>query len=62
MKVYEIIEYRNCDEHYSWWIYSTEENVRMYLNHMRWNDNDDFEIIEHEADAKLRCINNEVIK
>ena len=62
MKVYEIMEYRNCDEHYSWGLYSTEENARMYLNHMRWNDNDDFEIIEHDVDVKLRCIINEVIK
>ena len=62
MKVYEIMEYRNCDEHYSWGLYSSEENARMYLNHMRWNDNDDFEIIEHDVDTKLRYIINEVIK
>ena len=62
MKVYEIMEYRNCDEHYSWGLYSSEENAKLYLNHMRWNDNDDFEIIEHDVDAKLRYIINEVIK
>ena len=50
------LEYRNCDEHYSWGLYSTEENARMYLNHMRWNDNDDFVIIEHKVDEKLRFI------
>ena len=62
MKVYEIMEYRNCNEHYSWGLYSTEEKARMYLNYMRWNDNDDFVIIEHDVDAKLRYIINEAIK
>ena len=42
MKIYEIMEYRNCDEHYSWGVYSTEENARLYLKYMRWDDNDDF--------------------
>ena len=56
MKVYEIMEYRNCDEHYSWGIYSTKENARKYLNYMRWNDNDEFEIIEYEVDENIRGI------
>lgn len=43
MKIYEIMEYRNCDEHYSWGVYSTEENARLYLKYKRWDDNDDFE-------------------
>ena len=59
MKVYEIMEYRNCDEHYSWGIYSTEENARKYLKYMKWDNNDDFEIIEHKVDEKLRWCNNE---
>ena len=56
MKVYEIIEYRNCDEHYSWCIYSTEEKARIYLNYMGWSDNYDFEIIEYEVDENIRDI------
>ena len=56
MKVYEIVEYRNCEENYSWGIYSTEENARMYLNYMGWNGNDDFEIIEYEVDENIRGI------
>ena len=56
MKVYEIIEYRNCDELYSWGIYSTEENARIYLNYMGWNDNDEFEIIVYEVDENIRGI------
>ena len=60
MKVYEIIEYRNCDEHYSWGIYSTEENAIIYLNYMGWNDNDEFEIIEHEVDENIRGKNKKL--
>ena len=56
MKVYEIMEYRNYDKHYSWGLYSTEENARIYLNHMGWNNDDDFVIIEHKVDEKLRFI------
>ena len=59
MKVYEIMEYRNCDEHYSWGIYSTEENARKYLKYMKWNNDDDFEIIEYEVDENIRWCNNE---
>ena len=57
MKVYEIMEYRNCDEHYSWGIYSTEENARKYLKYMNWENNDEFEIIEHIVDEELRWCN-----
>ena len=57
MKVYGILEYRNCDEHYFWGIYSTEENARKYLKYMKWDNNDDFEIIEHKVDEKLRWCN-----
>ena len=59
MKVYEIIEYRNCDEHYSWGIYSTEENARKYLKYMNWDNNDEFEIIEYKVDENIRWCNNE---
>lgn len=59
MKVYEIMEYRNCDEHYSWGLYSSEENARKLLNYMRWNDNDDFEILEREVDFELWRFKNE---
>lgn len=59
MKIYEIMEYRNCDEHYSWGVYSTEENARLYLKYMRWDDDADFEIIEREVDENLRDIVHE---
>ena len=59
MKIYEITEYRTCDEHYSWGVYSTEENARLYLKYMRWDDNADFEIIEREVDEKLRDVVHE---
>ena len=59
MKVYEIMEDRNCDEHYSWGIYSTEENARKYLKYMNWDNDDDFEIIEYKVDEHLRWCNYE---
>ena len=59
MKIYEIMEYRNCDEHYSWGVYSTEENARLYLKYMHWDDDADFEIIEREVDEKLRDVVHE---
>ena len=59
MKIYEIMEYRNCDEHYSWGVYSTEENARLYLKYMRWDDDADFEIIEREVDEELRDVVHE---
>lgn len=54
MKVYQIMEYRNCDEHYSWGMYSTEENARLYLNQMGWGNCEDFEIVTYELDEKLK--------
>ena len=59
MKIYEIMEYRNTDEHYSWGVYSTEENARLYLKYMRWDHNADFEIIEREGYEKLRDVVHE---
>ena len=59
MKIYEIMEYRNCDEHYSWGVYSTEENARLYLKCMGWDNDEDFEIIEREVDEKLRDVVHE---
>ena len=59
MKIYEIMEYRNCDEHYSWGVYSTEENARLYLKYMRWDGDADFEIIEREVDEELRDVVHE---
>ena len=59
MKVYEIMEYRNCGEHYSWGIYSSEENARKYLKYMKWDNDDDFEIIEYKVDENLRWYNYE---
>ena len=59
MKVYEIIEYRNCKQHCSWGIYSTEENARKYLKYMKWDNDDDFEIIEYKVDVNLRWFNYE---
>ena len=53
------MEYRNCDEHYSWGVYSTEENARLYLKYMRWDDDADFEIIEREVDEELRDVVHE---
>lgn len=54
MKVYQIMEYRNCDEHYSWGIYSSEENAKLYLKQMGWDERDDFEIISYKLDEKLK--------
>ena len=53
MKVYQIMEYRNFDEHYSWGIYSSEENARLYLKQRGWDKCDDFEIISYELDEEL---------
>ena len=53
MKVYQIMEYRNWDEHYSWGIYSSEENARLYLKQKGWDKCEDFEILTHVLDEKL---------
>lgn len=54
MIVYQIMEYRNCDEHYSWGMYSSKENVRLYLKQMGWDKCEDFEIVSYELDEKLK--------
>ena len=54
MKVYEIVQYGNFGEQYSYGIFSSEENARLYLSYAGWKDDDDFEIIEHTVDVKLR--------
>lgn len=54
MKVYQIMEYRNWDEHYSWGIYSSEENARLYLKQKRWDKCEDFEIVSYELDENLK--------
>ena len=48
------MEYRNYDEHYSWGIYSSRENAEIYLKMKGWDNCEDFEIIEHELDEKLK--------
>ena len=53
MVFYQIMEYRNWDEHYSWGIFSSEENAKLYLKLKGWDKCDDFEIIEHIVDEKL---------
>ena len=59
MVVYQIMEYRSFDEHYSWGIYSSEENVNLYLKTMGWDNNLDFEIIPYEVDGRLKGVNYE---
>ena len=54
MKVYIIIEYRNCGDRIMWGVFSSEENARKYLRHMRWNKDNNFGIIDYEVDEKLR--------
>ena len=59
MVVYQIMEYRSFDEHYSWGIYSSEENANLYLKTMGWDNNLDFEIIPYEVDGRLKGVNYE---
>lgn len=54
MKVYQIMEYRSLEEQYSWGIYSSKENAISYLEKQGWDNNEDFEIIEHEVDVNLK--------
>ena len=54
MKVYQIMEYRSLEERYSWGIYSSKENAMSYLEKQGWDNDEDFEIIEHELDANLK--------
>ena len=53
MLVYQIVERRNWSEHYTWGIYSSEENAKRYLKEKGWNDCEDFEIIAVVVDERL---------
>ena len=57
MKVYQIMEYRSCCEHYSWGLYSTEEKAKEYLTLKGWDTCEDFDIIEHVIDENLNILN-----
>lgn len=54
MKVYLIMEYRSCDEHFSRGIYSSEENAIIYLKQMGWDNDNSFKIIPYELDINLK--------
>ena len=56
MKVYQIMEYRNCYEHYSWGVYSSEDNAKLYLKLKGWDKCENFEVVSHELDEKLKLI------
>lgn len=51
--VYEIMEYRSFDEHYSWGLFINEELAKEFLKTKNWLDCEDFEIIEREIIYKL---------
>ena len=53
MIVYQIIEDRYWNERYSWGIFSSEENAKIYLQQKGWNKCEDFKIIPHIVDEKL---------
>ena len=53
MIVYQIMEYRNWDERYSWGIFSSEENAKIYLKQKGWDKYENFKIIPHIVDEKL---------
>ena len=57
MKVYQIMEYRNWEEHYSWGIYSTEEKAKEYLRLKGWDTYENFDIIEYVIDVNLNILN-----
>lgn len=52
--IYEIMEYRNCDEHYSWGLYATEELAIEFLKSKNWLNCEDFEILERKIIYKLK--------
>ena len=52
MVVYEIMEYRSWNEHYSWGFFIIEENVKIYLFFFFWVICDDFEILTHQISDK----------
>ena len=51
MVVFQIIEHRSWNEHYSWGIYSSEENANLFLKAKGWDNNEDFEIIPYKIDG-----------
>lgn len=53
MIVYEIMECRSFGECYSWGIFSTEENAKLYLNKKGWDKYVNFEIVIRVVDEKL---------
>lgn len=59
MVVYQITEYRSWCEHYNWGVYSSEENARLYLKAMGWDNNNNFEIYPCELDENLKGVNYE---
>lgn len=54
MKVYLLIEYRNCEDRIIWGVFSSYGNAKSYLKHMRWNKDNNFGIIDYEVDEKMR--------
>ena len=60
MIVYQIVEFRNWDEHYTWGIYSSEENAKLFLKEKKWDDCEDFEIIPYLVDERLNNIEREL--
>lgn len=54
MKVYLLIEFRNCEERINWGVFSSKENARRYLKFMHLDNDTAFEIIEYEVDEKIR--------
>ena len=54
MKVYQIMEYRSCEEHLTWGVYSSEKNARIYLKRMGWDNDNNFKIVPYELDENLK--------
>lgn len=54
MMVYQIMEYRNWADAYSWGVFSSEENARLYLKQKGWDKYEEFEIVSYELDEKLK--------
>lgn len=51
--VYEIMEWRSCNEHYSWGLFITEELAKEFLKIMGWLDCEDFDIKERKIVYQL---------
>ena len=62
MVVYQIMEYKNCDEYFSWGIFSSEQKAKLYLEYENWDNNVDFEIIPYVLDERLKEVNCEELK